>query len=142
MFKINCACGKANKNFKYDIGPMYVDECCKAAGYDDLGKRKSSGDQQLPRVTMECRPEESKAPTILQVPTQPSVPSQQSELSKVDQPSVMDKVLAFAGVNAGKLSKNKLSRLRVEELKILAKSRGLPVTDDMTRIPLTELLLK
>lgn len=168
MFKVNCACGKSNKNFKYDIGPMFVDECCKAAGYDDLGKRKSSGDSKLVPAAFEAAPELlaknpalvevdpsgvkatlkieeyqlKGAPTIGMVPTQPLVPSQQTELSKVDQPSVMDRALAMVGLNQGKLSKNKLSRLRVEELRTLAKSRNLPVTDDMTRIPLTELLLK
>lgn len=152
MFNVKCACGKANKNFKYDIGPMYVDECCKAAGYDDLGKRKSSGEykagtenpQQVADL-VDTIQKQGQAPTINIVPTQPSVPAQQTELSgtkQEDKSSAADRALAMVGMAQAKLSKNKLSRLRVEELRTLAKARNLPVTDDMTRVPLTELLLK
>lgn len=29
MFKIRCRCGKSEKNFKFNIGPYFVNECCE-----------------------------------------------------------------------------------------------------------------
>lgn len=39
MFTKTCRCGKQTKNFKKDIGPFFIDECCTEAGYDHLGKK-------------------------------------------------------------------------------------------------------
>lgn len=41
MIEITCRCGKSKKTFKHNIGPYYVDECCLAEGYDELGKKQS-----------------------------------------------------------------------------------------------------
>lgn len=37
MIEKTCRCGKTKKNFKIDIGPFFVDECCLEAGYDEVG---------------------------------------------------------------------------------------------------------
>lgn len=39
MIEKTCRCGKTKKNFKIDIGPFFVDECCLEAGYDEVGNR-------------------------------------------------------------------------------------------------------
>lgn len=39
MYTKKCRCGEQTKNFKIDIGPFFIDECCTAAGYDHLGKK-------------------------------------------------------------------------------------------------------
>lgn len=41
MFKKSCFCGERTKNFKVDIGPAYMDVCCKAKGYNVNGKLDS-----------------------------------------------------------------------------------------------------
>lgn len=40
MIEKTCRCGKTKKNFKVDIGPFFVDECCIEAGYDEVGNLK------------------------------------------------------------------------------------------------------
>lgn len=141
MFKKTCACGKANKNFKHDIGPFYVDDCCRAAGYDELGKRTSSGNSmdQLAAVLQVTPP--GQAPTILQVPSQPSIPAQQTEIAQTQQ-STTDRIMGFLGLSAKKLTKSKLGDLRVDEIKKIAADRGIEGCESMTRAQLTEALLK
>lgn len=39
MYLTKCACGDSEKNFKVEIGPFYVGECCEAKGYDHLGQK-------------------------------------------------------------------------------------------------------
>lgn len=39
MFEKPCRCGSTKKNFRIDIGPFFIAECCKKAGYDNLGNR-------------------------------------------------------------------------------------------------------
>lgn len=43
MIKIKCRCGQSERNFKFDIGPFYIEECCEKAGYDALGNKKEEG---------------------------------------------------------------------------------------------------
>lgn len=38
MFEKPCRCGKAKMNFMHDIGPFYVADCCREAGYDNTGR--------------------------------------------------------------------------------------------------------
>lgn len=42
MFNKTCKCGQSHKNFKVDIGPFFVGECCALNGYDDFGNLKVS----------------------------------------------------------------------------------------------------
>lgn len=39
MIEKTCRCGKTKKNFKIDIGPFFIDQCCTEAGYDHLGNK-------------------------------------------------------------------------------------------------------
>lgn len=39
MFEKSCRCGTSKKRFRVDIGPFFVNECCAAAGFDDLGQK-------------------------------------------------------------------------------------------------------
>lgn len=39
MYKKKCRCGKAEKNFKIDIGPFFIADCCEDAGYDCHGNK-------------------------------------------------------------------------------------------------------
>lgn len=48
MFKIKCRCGTGEQSFKFDIGPFYIDECCTAAGYDELGNKVADRPPILP----------------------------------------------------------------------------------------------
>lgn len=47
MHKKMCRCGKQTKNFKFDIGPFFITECCTKAGYDHLGNRKEVKPEDL-----------------------------------------------------------------------------------------------
>ena len=40
MFKKKCRCGKTSKNFKKDIGPFFINECCEEAGFDAFGRKE------------------------------------------------------------------------------------------------------
>jgi hypothetical protein len=53
MFPTKCRCGHHQLNFKKDIGPFFVDDCCIAAGYDAAGN--------LPKEESKDPPVESKA---------------------------------------------------------------------------------
>lgn len=39
MYEKTCRCGTSKKNFKIDIGPFFIGECCTEAGYDEYGKK-------------------------------------------------------------------------------------------------------
>jgi hypothetical protein len=58
MILKSCVCGASKKNFKMDIGPFYVGECCKDAGYDDLGRLTAS--------SVEGQAPESSDPSLLE----------------------------------------------------------------------------
>ena len=45
MYKKKCRCEATEKNFKFDIGEFFVNECCEKAGYDEKGKLE--GDYEL-----------------------------------------------------------------------------------------------
>lgn len=58
MFLKECRCGKSKKNFKMDIGPFYIDECCSEAGYDCQGNKvgESSEPESTFTDTVQCEP--------------------------------------------------------------------------------------
>lgn len=37
MYEKTCRCGKSKANFKIDIGPFFINDCCTEAGYDVQG---------------------------------------------------------------------------------------------------------
>lgn len=42
MIEKTCRCKKSKKNFRIDIGPFFIGECCVEAGYDELGNKKGT----------------------------------------------------------------------------------------------------
>jgi len=46
MFKKDCRCGSSTKNFKNDIGPFFIAECCEKAGYDIYGKTEEDYEKE------------------------------------------------------------------------------------------------
>lgn len=69
MFKKKCRCGKTEKNFKLDIGPFFISECCEEAGYDHAGRKpskkpteKAKTSEEKPKVeeTFKVREESEK----------------------------------------------------------------------------------
>lgn len=59
MFQKPCACGKSKKNFRFDIGPHFINECCLEAGYDELGNPPESKEKPV-EEKVESKPEASK----------------------------------------------------------------------------------
>lgn len=54
MFRVKCKCGDSEMNFKADIGPFYITECCEKAGYDEKGERdgeEQGGDLEIQAPT-------------------------------------------------------------------------------------------
>jgi len=51
MFLKSCVCGKTSKNFKFDIGPFFVTDCCEEAGYDCKGVLKEPKVEEKQQVT-------------------------------------------------------------------------------------------
>lgn len=63
MIEKTCRCGKNKKNFRMDIGPFYVEDCCLKAGYDHLGnlKESASASKEEPVQQSQVAAEEDKA---------------------------------------------------------------------------------
>lgn len=77
MFEKSCRCGKSKKNFKMDIGPFYVDDCCIEAGYDESGKKKldmkdlpskEEIESQASKLTPDLSPEPEDPPELPDAP--------------------------------------------------------------------------
>lgn len=53
MYQISCRCGASKKNFKFNIGDFYIEECCEKAGYDVFGQKKAEGmsEEELTQLT-------------------------------------------------------------------------------------------
>lgn len=66
-----CRCGKTNKNFKIDIGPFFVNDCCLEAGFDGLGNE----------VRKEV-PAKSQSPKIEEAPEKPKQKRRRRSKSK------------------------------------------------------------
>lgn len=41
-YQKTCRCGKRSTAFYMDIGPYYMDDCCKDAGYNEKGELVTS----------------------------------------------------------------------------------------------------
>ena len=103
MFMKTCRCGKTKKNFKFDIGPFFVDECCIEAGFDELGKKKldlqdiglntdelanqinSDATSQLEVQDEGEQPEETTAEESSQTETEEDLDEVESEQLKADE---------------------------------------------------------
>ena len=63
MYNRPCRCGKIKKNFKHDIGPFFMGDCCFEAGYDIYGYKEG---QKAPKKRQINRnPEEIKTKSSL-----------------------------------------------------------------------------
>jgi hypothetical protein len=147
MIEKSCACGKSKKNFKMDIGPFYVADCCKDAGYDDLGR--------LTADSVEGQTPEASDPSLLdrlfnrteKAPVDPvaldaaleagSTPDAPADLvEKANEPNALQK---FFGAN--KPSRKKLKNMRVEELVALASAKGIEFKEGTTKPTMIDAIL-
>lgn len=53
MFTKKCFCGERTKNFKVDIGPGYMDNCCKSKGYNVKGELEGKPQNDEPEAVVE-----------------------------------------------------------------------------------------
>ena len=63
MFKKKCRCGTTEKNFKMDIGPFFINECCEKAGFDEKGLKAedcNKEEEALTPLLKEVQKEEKK----------------------------------------------------------------------------------
>lgn len=65
MIEKSCRCGKIKKNFKIDIGPFFIADCCTEAGYDHLGNRFEPETIGLDKVELEKAIESSDSLQII-----------------------------------------------------------------------------
>lgn len=59
MIEKPCRCGKSKKNFRIDIGPFFIGECCIEAGYDDMGNLIKKAESK-PEIPVQPEPEKAK----------------------------------------------------------------------------------
>lgn len=155
MFKKNCRCGASNKNFKFDIGPFFIDACCTQAGYDDLGNRAAVKLIDLaknPALSQRGGPA-SEAVLALETPAsiedpaeepQEQLPSGPSEGEAPEEsPEQASALRAFFGLGqklkAG--GRGKLMDMTVEQLKVMAKEKGI-AADSMNKKQIVAALLE
>lgn len=62
MMEKPCRCGKIKKNFKMDIGPFFIAECCIEAGYNNKGEMV--GKPKKEEKPVEKKVEEPKAEEV------------------------------------------------------------------------------
>ena len=60
MYQKECYCGKSKKNFRMDIGPKFMNKCCKEAGYDAKGNPPKGAPKSAPKAP-ETKPEPKKS---------------------------------------------------------------------------------
>ncbi len=134
MILKSCVCGASKKNFKMDIGPFYVGECCKDAGYDDLGRlTASSVEGQAPETADTSLLEKffgrtDKAPVVSVTAT----PLEYEPAKKIE-------VVEYNRVQ--KPSRKKLKNMRVEELVALASANGLEFKEGTTKPAMIDAIL-
>lgn len=116
MMEKTCACGASKKNFKIDIGPFFVDDCCLAAGYDELGNKP----QKQPDPADLPTPEELEAAAAKLLedkspePEEPKIPTDE-EIAAKKAAKEKEKADAKAAKDAEKKAK--------EEAKAAAKAK-------------------
>lgn len=66
MYEIPCRCGKVKQNYKMNIGPFFINDCCIEAGYNHLGemiKKEKVVASFTQKLTAEMLPGESQEDT-------------------------------------------------------------------------------
>lgn len=53
MYEIQCACKKSKKNFKFEIGSFFINDCCEKSGYDEFGKTKEDYQKEASQIVEE-----------------------------------------------------------------------------------------
>lgn len=93
MMEKTCRCGKTKKNFKVDIGPFFIAECCTESGYNHLGERFEPEDLGLKTEDVEKALETAGS---LQVVDDPSLdaadPEEVQEARQVTDPEELKKL--------------------------------------------------
>lgn len=154
MFRIHCKCKKSNKNFHNNIGDFYVDDCCKAAGYDDLGRpiagtpaaevKPSVAEvvtNKIAGIINSAMPNSGSAVAQQSGTANPSPAQTTTSQPDAPQESKLERVLAF--FKAGNpLSRSKLKSLKMDELLQVAKEHSIVVPDSLTRDEVLEHILK
>ena len=115
MKEKSCRCGKSKKNFKMDIGPFYVGDCCLESGFDGLGNSKRPEPLPVDPKFLESR-----------------LPPKVSELLGA----------AFNLVSAEKPKGVRLKDMRISDLRDLARNKGIEVSEEMTKKQIIELIKK
>ena len=89
MYLKTCVCGKSKKNFKYDIGPNFVNNCCKEAG---MTKSKPAETKPSKEEILASAMEAPKAVPVAETP----VPADVNEDGKVDEKDLSEVHKAYA----------------------------------------------
>lgn len=111
MIEITCRCGDSKKRFKRDIGPFFINECCEAKGYDNMGELKGASKAQ---------------------------PAPQPEPELRDLKEVLEEAQLEA---PKKLTVREVKNAKKAELQALAQERGLEAPESATKKELVELIL-
>ena len=144
MKNIKCRCGEQNKNFKYDIGPFYIAECCEAKGYDAKGNLKGGAPKsQAPAKVEAPKVEEPKDEALeqeaeteeAQEPVTPGPGEGETAESVPGDTSLLQKFFGRAG------GRGKLMDMKIEDLKAKAKEKGIQGADQMTKKQLVAAIL-
>lgn len=143
MQEKSCRCGASKKRFKIDIGPFYVDSCCLAAGFDDLGNPKAGKVVASTTVTVETElqsgetQQEAEERVLEEVAAQIPAPGE----GEAPEPTPGDTSMLqkFFGRANGR---GKLMDMRLEDLKVKAKEKGIEGADQMTKKQLVAAILQ
>lgn len=73
MYEKSCACKKSKKNFKFDIGPFFINMCCRDAGFNEKG---------IKAALVKEEPKMEEAQSVL-----PEVKEEQSKFEKKNKKS-------------------------------------------------------
>lgn len=122
MQEKSCRCGASKKRFKMDIGPFYVGECCNAAGFDELGRPKLMEGEKV-EVSEAENAELDKLVHIANLKPQ-HTPQEQAQ------------------VIPQKLGRGTLMDMKIDDLKNLAKSKGIAGADQMTKRQLVQAIFE
>lgn len=151
MQEKSCRCGASKKRFKFDIGPFYIAECCEARGFDALGNSKSKvvasstitvETEVKPGETMEQAEErvfqEVTKEIDLDAPEEPVTPGPNEGEAPEPVPGDTTMLQRFFGRAGGR---GKLMDMRIEDLKVKAKEKGVEGADQMTKKQLVAAIL-
>lgn len=137
MVEKSCRCGAIKKNFRFDIGPFFIGECCESMGFDAQGNQIGAGKEARPVPSLETIKVEIKLDTAQSVP----------ETSEEPQPetTVYERAMTFLGLNksnhrAG--GRGVLMETNITALKTMAKDLGITGVDHMNKKAIVAAILE